>query len=278
MNHLKNFKNHKGVSGNLSLPESAVVEVYKATEAKTVLHNTTVKTNIGDVRNFTIGNQRFVASYSNGEFKGYFNSKSGDQYFNPEINIKDGGSFDKKMNLTFQISNAGEKASAQAIQIVETTIAIDGPKYHSSINDQPSVGFVDGGRNSPGAQKSGNIGKEANPGLPYYINENLTLSNGTVGSTGFVINGSNLITINIYDRPGLAFTPLSTTNFQTIIVATNFYGSGQNVVMGVYDWGFKNSNLQTYPTHSRNSFEFTSIKASSINILKTDYSKFKLKF
>jgi hypothetical protein len=104
------------------------------------------------------------------------------------------------------------------------------------------------------------------------------MSSGGVnlGSTGSIGRSGSNLNVNIYDDPTARNIPHSVINFQTIIVATNFYGSGQNVVMGVYNWGFRNSSGTPAQTHTTNTVNFSTIRQSSLNILRKDYPSYNL--
>ena len=82
-------KEHNSVNNNaLYLPTSAKVEMYNKTQKTTLANNINVKVNTikGTVRSFTIGNNRYVASFEgkSGHFMGYKNFNTGKMYINPK--------------------------------------------------------------------------------------------------------------------------------------------------------------------------------------------------
>ena len=56
-----------------------------------------------------------------------------------------------------------------------------------------------------------------------------------------------------------------------IVVSINFYGSGQNVVMGVYDWGWEGST----PT-GHDVINFTNVSQKTLDMLHSDYPQYSL--
>lgn len=129
---------------------------------------------------------------------------------------------------------------------------------------------MDGGINSPSAQPDGTIGHEQNPGTPYFVNPGVISSKGKAlgGNGGWTKDG----TYRIFDDPTFRNVPFSRIRFQTIIVAQNFYGSGLNVIMGVYNWGFDKGA----PTHEMNRINWTDPTSRSLDILSKDYPSYQL--
>jgi hypothetical protein len=97
--------------------------------------------------------------------------------------------------------------------------------------------FVDGGVNSPYAATTG--GTMA-LGLPY----NLTPStdgfsaNSTIGYSTWDAS-SQTGTVNLDDQTN-APNSIQNVNFTTYIIATNYNGSGQDVILGNITWGWSN--------------------------------------
>jgi hypothetical protein len=264
----KNFKEYKNTvdGGSIFLPKNANVELF------TDKNNGGDKSLIGKIRAFTIGSSRFVTGFiGKTTFVGYVNFKQKNQaYRSPDIQVFNKNGLSKTLNtVSFDLTNIGETgiSSGQVIQTVQTTNdvrSVSSVKYIKG----GFYGFVDGGVNSPAYKKFGRENSNA-PGEPYYIG---TLGSEPIGSIS-AIGGK--ISINMVDAPNVSENANSVTNFQTIIIATNFYGSGLNVIMGVYNWNA--SAPQSVIEQSNQTFEWTNITNVSKEIIKTDYPRYNLK-
>jgi len=257
----KNFKEHKNtVNGqSIHLPQSARIENFKRGEREKV----------GTLRAFNIGKARFVASYDpkTHKFLGYINYKTNEIYKSPDIINMPVGSLNKTENtLIFEMKNTGTVASGQAIQTVQTTNDVR-PVSTVKYNKGGVYGFVDGGVNSPAYKVNGRENSDI-PKQPYYIG---TFGNQPIGEIAIT---SNSILVRMEDAPNVSRNANSVTNFQTIIVSTNFYGSGLNVVMGVYNWNA--SSPRSVLELSKQHFEWSSLSNASKEIIKTDYPNYEL--
>jgi YD repeat-containing protein len=272
----KNFKKYTNtVDGNsIYLPSSAKIDIY---DEKSSNGN---KELVGKIKGFNIGSARFINTFINDKFSGYQNWQNNrETYVSPDIQKNPGGRLDRIMYLRFTLSNTGSSSSGQAIQIVETNNDVTSinpdtkrPISTAKYKSGSMYGFVDGGVNSPAYQAQN---AEVSPGNPYMIGFLNGKPYGSVSKT----NSGSVLTIE--DAPNAQTNPGSVVNFQTILVATNFYGSGQNVVMGVFNWGFSYGGSSVSnndgQTHRSNVVDFTNIKPSSLEILKTDYKTYQLK-
>ena len=264
----KNFKKHAGAGGDLFLPQGAVVETFKGPQTNSRTQ-APINTKDGTVRAFSIGKQRFVSTFDkNGNFGEYKNFSTGAIYKNPDISVKPGAVLSSNMNVTFSLTNTGSGSSGQAFQIVSTNLPIESAKYKSG----GISGFVDGGKYSPGYKQNGN--NEVVAGTPFYIG----IFQGR--STGKITPNGTGVDVNLHDNPDAQGNINAVVNFQTVIISTNFYGSGQNVVMGVYNWGFTKGGslaaINNGQTHQTNKIEFTNLTTQSQAILKKDYPAFIL--
>ncbi|MEZ4843599.1 MAG: hypothetical protein R3A43_05025 [Bacteroidia bacterium] len=256
----KNFTKHLAPNGSdLYIPSSAQTVVLSDKDKGRTVIGTEVEAKFitGSLESFTIGTQKFEAHYSTktGEFTNYKNTETGEEYKTPTIAYDGGGFYNNRMQVSFKIEDVGAQASVQAIQIVVTNIPESSAKYKKG----NSCGFVDGGKNSPGYAQNG--GKEVVKNKPYYIGTFRDSKTGTITRPH-----SRLACITMQDYRQAQLIPGSYVQFQVIIVATNFYGSGQNVVIGTVNWGF----IKNIPQHVTQP-PFTIPSQTSLDILKVDY-------
>jgi hypothetical protein len=187
-----------------------------------------------------------------------------------------------KLNVT--LTNTGSASSGQIIQIVDhrgvdpASVPIAPGRTHMAygVAGQRGVRFVDGGTHSPFATQSVGMGREAVTGQPY-ANTNGTIygvSGAAVSNqnTGTISSSGGTTTMTFGDNPGAQTAPNSTLTFQVIVVATNFYGSGQNVVMGVYNWGYNMNGTAV----SNSTFTPTTMSARSRATLANNYGSYRL--
>lgn len=179
--------------------------------------------------------------------------------------IASGGITGILLDVIFNVS--GIKASG--LQIIQTYYGSRGTNgvifgtYHWVIDGVNYDGLVDGGKNSPYVTISGN--PPADPTNPYYLTPSEVASqvtwNGTSGS------------IRMYDNPTAVFGR-DVSSFETIIVATNYNGSGVDKVLGAFQWGW--TSYGTKPI--TNGIILTSyVPQAALNIIKHDYPNYKFK-
>lgn len=267
----KNFKKQSNTVNKKALyvPKSARLEYFQKGDREKA----------GTLRAINIGNTRFVASYDpkSHVFVGYLNTKTKEAYNSPDITIQNTSVLTSRIAINATVTNTGSGSSAQVIQIVDHSgvnpalvpITPGLTRINYDRQGQQGARFVDGGSYSPfGAA----LGREAVIGEPYAVTNGLVTGNGRQANTGSISTTGNTSSIYFHDEPGAQTIPLTTLSFQTIIVATNFYGSGQNVIMGVYNWGFSNN----VPTHTQNTFTPTTMSSRSRGTLAHDYSSYQL--
>lgn len=135
--------------------------------------------------------------------------------------------------------------------------------------NQVSVGgsnydaFVDGGKNSP-AVVSGEPPGDAIK--PYYMPPSWYYQPGST-MTNTWNSSTNSGSIVAYDQSG-AVGAHSTDQFETSIVARNWLGTGQDLMLGSFRWGF--ANLGTTPNAgnpSATSVKLQNVSATSLNII-----------
>lgn len=256
--YCSNFNSRGLASSFFCLPKTSCEDPGRTKKPQGVIAGKTV-------RAFNLGKQRFVANFNSktGAFLGYRNAATNEYYKNPDI-VKTQGDLSKTLNtLTFKISNTGEASSGQAIQTVQTTNPVS-----TAVYKQGNVsGFVDGGIHSPAFSKYHRENSDI-PGMPYYIGH---LGNDAVGS---IYSSSGSVFVRMEDGPDVSFNRGSTTDFQTIIISTNFYGSGKDVIMGVYNWNA--SNPRSMMEAHNQTFIWSKISNESRAILKTDYPNYNI--
>ena len=177
------------------------------------------------------------------------------------------------MTMNVSVLSVGVDAKSRVIQVATTNNQETSPTYKYNEGGWPMVGFVDGGVNAPSKTQGLPVGAEA--GTPYFISTVPGFYNGKNYTEAGYKNCNDFS-----DEPsamnGLTDKrtgkSVSIVNFQTIIVAQNFYGSGQNVIMGVYNWGFKNG----VQTHRNGIPPTTNITNRSTDIIKNDYPTYNL--
>ncbi|MBI3133518.1 MAG: hypothetical protein HYZ14_02475 [Bacteroidetes bacterium] len=277
----QNFKQYTAAGGgSIHLPAGANVTTYSQQDYSDAVEKYGQATvdqsgiQVGQVKSFSFGSQEFnnkmVSPGSSGVVKsgGYVNSQ-GEQYKTPDISFS-GGTLQTEMSLNFSLENTGSTSSAQVVQVVETTNKE--PEATYTFDNGRQIGFVDGGVNSP-MTRDPQYPDGVNPGEPYYI---YTASNG--GATGAVSTSNGSSDIWVYDKPNAQGNSFASVQFQTVIVATNFYGSGVDVVMGTYNWGFVNNSMTNtmMQTHQSNTVNFVAPTPRTMDIIQNDYPQYKI--
>jgi len=251
------FKTVSGKGGDVSVPESTTTSNY--TEDCDNYCS-------GDLESFTIGSKKFSAQYGNdGSFSGYYNGK--DKYESPDISLKTGssifgGALGSTLDATFDIKNV----PADGFQVVQV-FASTGKTSDGSIDGivcwkEGGVQFggeVDGGVNSLYAKQNG--GSPVHPTQPYY------LTPGEISSGVTYNSATNSGSIHVYDRPN-SHTLRKVVRFETIIVATNYMGSGKDVMLGTFQWSWNNGV-------SSGGLTLTSPEKKAREIIKIDYPAYK---
>jgi len=122
--------------------------------------------------------------------------------------------------------------------------------------------FVDGGVNSPYAATSG----VADPSGPYYQTpEEQAAQVSFDPATG---NG----TITVTDAPSAIYF-YKTVQFTTTIVATNYYGTGLDMPITTYTWGWTDYGQTPLPTVVNTTT--TSAPQGQTKIIQYDYPKYQ---
>jgi RHS repeat-associated protein len=225
------FKTYKGVDGDLTLPENAIVGF---NDAGTTVDFFWVTGEFYFTRN---EEDKYATSGS-----GYYN-RSNNKWENPSISFEVGGLNEPKgiLDVTFKVSGL-DASTLQVVQIVQmsemysTVVPIaerngikmtDGfmtGSYMFTEGDTKMSGHVDGGKDSYWAKSYKRGTKSPNgpvhPTKPYY-NDN--------GSSG---------KIRIYDKPTIQ-NGVEILKLTTIIIAVDYNGSGKDLILGSFDWGWK---------------------------------------
>jgi RHS repeat-associated protein len=250
------FKKHTGQGGrDVFLPESAQTS---STE--------NCGTGVQELTSFTIGSKTFDAQYDDkGGFTGYFNGT--DKYENPDISLRSGssifgGALGSTLNATFDITNV----PADGFQVIQV-FAGTGKTSDSSMDgiarwQEGGLAFggeVDGGVNSLYAKKNG--GNPVHPTMPYYLTPSEISSGVTYNSA------TNSGSIRVYDRPN-SHTLRKVVRFETIIIATNYMGSGKDVMLGTIKWEWNNGV-------SSGGLNLTTPGAKALEIINIDYPTYK---
>jgi RHS repeat-associated protein len=153
-----------------------------------------------------------------------------------------------EMNAKFTVNGI----NASGLEIIQVFMGSGGIYGNAS--------FVDGGINSPYAK---NYGHEAQPGTPYYLtpdefNKGVSWS-GTSG------------TLSVYDDENGGFL-YNVSQFEDILVARNYNGSGVDRLLGGFTWGY--SNGQPIVDGLINTFNPT-VSNQAIQIIQHDYPNYK---
>jgi RHS repeat-associated protein len=193
------FVKHSGIGGDVSLPSSAVTE----------------KDKNGKLTAFTIGDNKFTAQYDDkGGFTGYTNKKYG-TYANPDISLRAGTGFDKKhfsmVKATFDVTNV----IADNLQVIQVCYG----DFPNSCGNDTQMKFDIDGVNYGGFVD----GDAINNSDPYYDKPTV------------LVNNSGSITAE--DSP-TAPKCQQILRFETTIVATNYMGSGRDVKLATFYWGW----------------------------------------
>lgn len=118
------------------------------------------------------------------------------------------------------------------------------------------------GIKSPFAKQNGG---PAQPGKPYYLTPSEVVSGLTWNGT----NGSVLFTDH---QTGAYYN--ETSRFYTILVATNYDGSGVDKFLGGFTWGYDN----TFTKINNGVINFSpTVSPEAIKIIKQDYPGYKFK-
>jgi RHS repeat-associated protein len=261
----KGFKKHTNtVNGQaVFLPKSATTENFENGDREKA----------GTLRAFNIGKVRFVASYDpkTKKFLGYLNSKTLKAYKSPDITLKSGGISGDVLDATFDVKDV-PASSLQIVQTVYGTPRISDKKAVGptslTIGKTSYTGAVDGGKNSIYVTEGGN--PPAHPTNPYY------LTSGEVASQVSFNTTTNSGTVRVYDNPNGQYLRKA-LRFETIIVATNYMGSGQDVILGSFNWGWTGQGTSTIhsATGTGISLNNSSPNGNSQKIISNDYPTYK---
>jgi RHS repeat-associated protein len=250
------FKKTTGKGGDLYVPQSTTSTNY-ASDGGTYC--------AGDLESFTIGSKTFSAQYDNkGGFSGYFNGAT--KYENPDMTVKSGGTITGlNLNATFDVKNV----PADGLQVVQTfygTASALGFPVGSPYNVGGTSydAFVDGGSNSPYVTLSGN--SPAHPTNPYYNSATELASPRYANMTWNGNSGS----ITAYDIP-TAMGKFPMGQFETSIIATNYMGTGKDVSLGTFKWGY--TLLGTTP--ATQVINMSNMSAEHMGIIKQDYPAYQ---
>lgn len=150
------------------------------------------------------------------------------QLSGPSLTVASGGFKGNVLDATFNVMNV----KADGLQVVQVFYGTPSPSGRVFGNIVTLSGgkydaFVDGGKNSPYVTLSGN--QPAAAGKPYY------LASSEVASQ--VSWNGNSGTLRVYDRPN-AMVNFDQSRFETAIVAINYNGTGQDLVLGAFTWGW----------------------------------------
>jgi hypothetical protein len=128
---------------------------------------------------------------------------------------------------------------------------------------------IDGGLGSTDAETTGS---PVNTNAPYYV--------GYFSDTGRMPN--DLEGTWQGDRGNMVFNDypfhiekLSKMKFRVVIVAVNFMGSGADVSLGYFEWGFINENKKYYPIHKADKLSQDDLKNTSSAVYRADKSFWK---
>jgi RHS repeat-associated protein len=238
------------------------------------------------------------------EKNGYYDIQ-GNPYKNPSVTAS-GGFKDKdgsplaEMEATFNIENL-DASQLEVIQLVMNTPYLNpqtikqlkdkGAKFNDrgdkdgliykqynevSIDGNVAGGEVDGGVGSSDYIKSNKV--PASSQGPYYLGDrNAAIIAATPGMSNAAGESqwnpeTNSGTIRVYDLPHQK-NDVQEIRFTTIIVARNYNGSGEDLILAVYRWGF--SEKGNTPVHSGNLlFDPKGINEKEMAIIKHYYPNF----
>ncbi len=140
-----------------------------------------------------------------------------------------GGLTGLNLDVTFNVTDTPAD-SLQAIQAFMGTRRTDGVKvgkYSYQYQGKTWDAFVDGGKNSPYVTMTGN--PPAHPTNPYYLTP--------AEVTKYVSWSTDHGTIRLRDAPG-AVLAHEEAYFETAVVAVNHKGSGKDMVLKAFKWGW----------------------------------------
>jgi len=183
----------------------------------------------------------------------------------PQLSRSSGGFNGIELDATFKATGI----DADGLQIVQTfqgTRRDDGVQVGTMITNEGGVNydaFVDGGKNSPYVTEGGN--SPAHPTKPYYLEP------GEVASQVSFDKSKKSGSIRMYDRPGAVYQH-KIAKFETIIIATNYKGTGKDYVLGAFKWGWKNNGKTAL--HSGVKLNKT-MSATARKIIAHDYPGYK---
>ena len=229
-----------------------------------VLHNSAILQKSGSVINgFEVAGKQFCEQYNaGGAFIGYYNGS--DRYENPTLKLSSGGITGTTLNATFSVTNL-PASELQIVQTINSTANItDGALtgvYRFTEGGVNYGGSVDGGVNSLFGKRYG----PAHSTKPFYNTVDEQLSQLVWGGA----NGS----IKVYDRPNVQ-NIRDVVRFQTMVVATNYLGSGQDLMLGSFEWGWKGQGSTAI--HGSTINLSNSISTNSMNIMQFDYPSYNL--
>lgn len=284
----KGFKKWKGANGtDLFVPESTKnlgVFTDDDKNGKINYGSKTLKAKKGEIRRFSIEGVTYRARFKDdGTFNGYWDAK-GNQYKNPDISISSGNFSGQElatMNIDFSVQNVPSDG-LQIVQIDSYTkvdarysemMAEEGMPLNSSglIPGQyyfkdgkiKYAGEVDGGAGSFYAYQQGGV--PSNPNGPYYYSQEELYGalswNGKSGS------------INVYDNVS-AKSMQKNIKFTTMIVAVNYLGTGKDIVLATYNWGW--TDYGRTPLHTSNPLLISNPSARDLFIVNFYYPNYLL--
>jgi hypothetical protein len=184
---------------------------------------------------------------------------------NSGISIASGGFNDLDLDVTFNVTDV-DADGLQIIQTFEGTRGDDGKRVGKMIINDDGVNydaFVDRGKYLPYVTEDGN--EPAHRTKPYFqdASDNIYY----VAFDKSKKSGS----LRMHDEPtGVRFH--KTEKFETIIIATNYKGTGKNYVLGAFKWGFKNHGNSAI--HNRIKLNKT-VSPTTKKIIAHDYPNYK---
>ena len=279
------FQKHQGRGGDLYLPQSAEI---KTSITKTCDQNGCENSNT-NIDGFTIGGKEFNARYnSDGTFQNYVHIDGINtiEYSNPDITLASGGIIGSNLDVSFNITGV----PADGLQLIQTNeqTGYPAPYQNTSIAGVPydsngmlegaytfteggksMYGEVDGAANSTYALTIDSETRkpygESFPGKPYYYSAAEVSAKSTWNAT----RGSG--SIRIEDSPN-SQNFAETARWTSIIVAMNYMGTGKDVVLGTFRWGWTGTG--TSPIHSGIKLNGNTPNTNEYNIINYSYPTF----
>lgn len=269
------FKTIAGKGGDVSVPQSTTSKNYTSDGGTYCA---------GDLESFTIGSKTFSAQYDKaGAFTGYFNGS--DKYVNPDISLSSGGITGINLDVTFTVTGV----PADGLQVVQTVhkTGMDAPFQSTTVNGvtfdangmvpgsylykngtTDMQGNVDGAAGSVYAfsinKATGKPNGESFPGMPYYYS-------ASEASTT-VTWSKNTGTIRVIDAPNVQNMTQS-ASWTSMIVATNYMGTGKDVVLGTFRWGWTSKGAT--PIHTGVDIIGNTPSATELNTINKFYGTYQ---